>query len=141
MALFLFFQALLQGFHQLVPAHFFDGGFLFGCEFVFKGLFKPLQRHVGGEVGQHFHAFEIGAKGFIELIEMLFVLHQNHATEVVKIIHAAGVAVGADHIGLQRFQKGEVFLDRHRQFGRAQGVEKINQHGKPLSMGKQAFDG
>jgi len=29
----------------------------------------------------------------------------------------------------------------HWKFGCAQGVEKINQHGKPLSMGKQAFDG
>lgn len=38
------------------------------------------------------------------------------------------VRLGAHHTGLQGFEQGEVFLHRHGQLGRAQGVEEVNQH-------------
>ena len=102
MPFFLFFQAFFHGLHQLVPAHFFYRGFLLGREFVFQGFLEPLQGYIGGEVGEHFHAFEIRAKGLVELVEMLFILHQNHAAQVVEIVHAARLALRPHHIGLQR---------------------------------------
>jgi hypothetical protein len=60
---------------------------------------------------------------------VLLVLDQHGARQVVEIVQAPGVVrLGAHHAGLQGFEQGEVFLDRHRQLGRAQGVEKVNQH-------------
>ena len=114
---------------------------MLGGEFAFQDFLQPLQGHFFGEVGDHFDALEIRAKSPVKFIEMLFVFDQGGAAQVIKVIHAARIAVGADHIGLQGFEQAEVFLDRHGQFSGSQRVEKINQHGKPLSLGKQAFDG
>ena len=128
MAFFLFFQTFFQGVHQLVPAHFFDGGFLLRGEFVFQDFFQPFHGHIGGEIGQHFNAFEIRAKGFVELVEMLFVLDQSGAAEVIKIVHAACIALWPHHIGLHGFEQHQKFFHRYRQFGRAQCVEEVDQH-------------
>ena len=130
MPFLLFFQAFFQGLHQLVPAHFLDGRFLLGREFFVQNFLQPVQWHFFGEVGQHLHAFEVSAKGFVELVKVLFVFDHHRAAEVIKVVHAAGLGGGADHIRLQRFEQGQVLAHRDRDFGRAQGVEKIDQHGR-----------
>ena len=129
MALFLFFEALFQRLHQLVPAHLLDGGFLLGREFVFQNLAQPVGRDLLGEVGHQFDAFEVSTKGAVKLVVVLLVLHQGQAREVVEIVQRPGIVrLGAHHTGLQGFEQGEVFLHRHGQLGRAQGVEEVNQH-------------
>ena len=134
MAFFLFFKALFERVHQLVPAHFLDGSFLLGREFLLQDFFKPVEGHFFGEVGQHLHALEVSTKGFVKLVEVLFVLDHHRAGQVVKIVDAAGVRRRADHIGLQGFEQGQVLAHRHRQFGGAQGVEKVDQHDRGSSV-------
>ena len=66
--------------HQLVPAHLFDRGFLFGREFKLQRLLEPVERQLGLEVGQHLDArLEVGGKGAVELVELGFVLDQAGA--------------------------------------------------------------
>ena len=53
---------------------------------------------------------------------------------LVSQVKFARLALRPHHIGLQRFQEREVFLHGHRQFGRAQGVEEVDQHGWALAV-------
>ena len=123
MALLLLFETFLQRLHQLVPAHLLDRGLFFGAEFEFERLAQPLQRHVLREVGQQLDAFEVRREGAVELVEMRFVLDQRGAGQVVELVDR-----GADDAGLHRFEQRQVLLDRDLQFGRAQGVEEVDQH-------------
>jgi hypothetical protein len=131
---FLLFKTLLERFHELVPPHLFDLGFFFGAQFQLKVFAQPLQGHILGEVGHHLHALEVGGKGAVEFVVMLFVLHQRGAAQVIKVVNLVAaavlvVAVGAHHAFFQRFHERQVFLDGDGQLGAAQGVEKVNQHG------------
>ena len=74
-------------------------------------------------------ALEVQAECLVELVEMAFVLHQAGACQEVEVVHAAGVALRADHIGLQRFEQREEFAYRNRHLGVAQGLEEGDQHG------------
>ena len=89
-AFFLFFKTLFQGFHQLVPAEFFYLGLFFGTEFELQVFAQPLQRHFLGEVGQQFNAFEIGAKGPVKFVEVLFVFDQGDSSQVVEVVDLEG---------------------------------------------------
>ncbi len=129
-ALLLLFQALLQRLHELVPAHLLDGGFLLGREFALQDLAQPVGGHLLAEVGHHLDALEVGAERAVELVEVLLVLDQDGAREVVEVVDAPAVfGLRADDARLQRLQQGEVFLDRHRQLAGAQRVEEVDQHG------------
>ena len=131
MALFLLVEPLLERFHQLVPAHLLDGGFLLGRQLFFKNLAQPLSRDLLAEVSDVLDALEVGGESAVELVEVLLVLDQRGARQVVKVVDRAGVGLArTDHVGLQRFEQCQEFLDRHRQFGGAQGVEKVDQHGR-----------
>ena len=103
-----------------------------------SGAQRLLDQSVGGErrgaydlfVDGAFHALEICAKGLVELVEVLLVLHQCRAGQVIEVVHAARIGVGRPHhVGLQGLQQRQEFLDRHRQLGIAQGVEERDQHG------------
>ena len=39
----------------------------------------------------------------------------------------------------QGFEQGEVFLDRHRQLGAAQGVEEVDQHDSSMFLASSAY--
>jgi hypothetical protein len=128
-ALLLLLQALLERLHQLVPAHLLDLGLLLRAELELQHLAQPVERDVAGEVGEHLHALEVGGKGAVELVEVGLVLDQRGARQVVELVHRRAAFV-VDHAGAQRFEQGQVFLDRHRQFGRAQGEEEVDEHGR-----------
>ena len=122
-ALFLLLEALLERLHQLVPAHLLDLGFVLGAELELEVLAQPVQRHFFGEVDQHLDALEVGAESTVELVIQGLVLDQRGARQVVELVDRT-----IDHAGFHRFEQGQEFLDRNRQFCRAQGVEKIDQH-------------
>jgi hypothetical protein len=108
-AALLFFETLLQRLHQLFPAtQRFDEFLFFLSQRFFGELFKPLLRDVFGQHGiERLHALEVVREGAVEAVEVGFVLHQRGAGEVVEIVHAA-----VDDAFVERFYKGEVFLDR-----------------------------
>ena len=86
-------------------------------------------RGVGAEVGVVDQAAEDLPEDLVEAVEMLLVLHQRGARQEVEVVQAPGVfGARAHHARLQGFEQGEVFLHRHGQLGRAQGVEEVNQH-------------
>ncbi|MPM87405.1 hypothetical protein SDC9_134501 [bioreactor metagenome] len=130
-AFFLLFKALFQRLHQIVPAHLLDGGDLLGRELALQRLAQPFQRKLLAQVGNHLHALEVGRERAVELVEVLLVLDQDGAREVIKIVQAPAVlGLGADDARVQRLQQREVFLHRHGQLAGAQGVEEVNQHGR-----------
>ena len=92
-ALLLFFQALLQGLHQFVPAELFNAGPFFRAELQFQVFAQPLQWQFAGEVGEQFYALEIGSKSPVKAVVMLFVLDQCGAAQVVEVIDLVAVAV------------------------------------------------
>jgi len=126
-AFLLLLETLLQRRHQLFPAHLLDRGLVGGAEFEFQGLAQPVQRHFLGEVGKQLYALEVGREGAVELVELHFVLHQRGARQVVELVDR-GPAVAVDDAGLQGLQQAQVFIDADLQFGRAQGVEEVDQH-------------
>jgi hypothetical protein len=129
-AFLLLFETLLERFHELVPAHLLDLGFFFGGELALQRFLEPVERHFLGEVGEHLHALEVGGEGAVELVVVLLVLDQRGAREIVEVVEAVrAVGVRPHHVGLQRLEQREVFLDRDRQLGRTQRVEEIDQHG------------
>ncbi len=132
-ALLLLFQAFLERFHQLVPAHLLDGGLLLGRQLFLEHLAQPVGGDFLGEVGQHLDALEVGGEGAVELVEVLLVLDQRGAGQVIEVVDRAGVGLArADHVGLQRLQQRQELLDRDRQLGGAQGIEEIDEHGGNL---------
>ena len=100
MSFFLLFKPFFERLHQLVPAHFVDGCFLLGREFFFQDFLKPVERHVFGELGQHFNAFEVRTKGFVELVKVFLIFDHHGAAQMVKVVNAAGVRCRAHHVGL-----------------------------------------
>ena len=130
MALFLLFQPFFERVHQLVPAHGLDSGFLFGAQLFLQHLLEPVGRQLFLPIGEHLHALEIRAKGLVKLVKQLFVFDQAYAGQKVEIVQAPGILrARADQAFVERFQQREQLFDRNRQFGGAQGVEKVDQHG------------
>ena len=129
MALLLLLEALLQRLHQFVPAHLLDRRLLFGRKLELELLLQPLQRDVLGEVGEQLDALEVGGKGAIELVELRFVLDQRGARQVIEAVDGRAAAVLVDDAGLDRFEQGQVFLDRDLELGGAEGEEEVDQHG------------
>ena len=63
----------------------------------------------------------------VEAIEMLLVLHQGCAGEVVEVHHLVA-AVAADNALVHGFEQGEEFLERDRHLGGAQLMEEMLEH-------------
>jgi hypothetical protein len=121
---FLLVEQFLQALHQLVEAaHLFDLRFLFRAEIALQLLFQPVERHVQREIGLLRNAVEIRAERLIELVEILLVLHERHAREIVELVQRR-----LDHAFLQRFEQRQVFLHGNGQLRGAQRVEKVDQH-------------
>ena len=79
MFLFLFLEALAQGFHELVPtAEAFDQGLFFIGQIQFFLLTEPFQRDVADDlVEEHLLAAEMFAENLIETIEIPLIFDQR----------------------------------------------------------------
>jgi cell division ATPase FtsA len=86
-------------------------------------LLQPVEGHVEREIGLLRDAVEVRAERLIELVEILLVLHERHAREVVELVQRR-----LDHAFLQRFEQRQVLLHGDRQLRGAQRVEKVDQH-------------
>jgi hypothetical protein len=127
-ALLLFLEALLQGLHQLVPAHLLDRGLFLRRELELELLLQPFERNVLREVGQHLDALEVGGERAVELVEQGLVLDQRGAGQVVETVDGGAFLV-VDDARLDRFEQGQVFLHRDLELGGAECEKEIDQHG------------
>ncbi len=120
----LLFEALFQGFHQLLPAaQRLDQLFLFLGQIFFNQLAQPLFRDHRGCGVDADHALEIGGEHQIIAVKEFFVLDQAGARQKIKILDTAEC-----DLLLQRLDQHQKFLDRRRHPALAQLQEKINQH-------------
>lgn len=130
MALFLFFEPLLQRLHDLVPiAERFDRfHFLRRQEFLgdsFQPVFGDVDR-VLTVIGHD--PFEHLVKHLIEPVEQAFILHEGGAGEVVERLGRL-----VDHVPVKRLKQGEVLFETGADAGRAKLVDEIEEHGKVIN--------
>ena len=131
MAFFLFFEAFLELFDQLVQAaEGLDRRPLFVAQRTLEFLAQPVFRDQCLKmIVKFFQAVEIGTERPVELVEMLFVLHQNGPGQVIKLVH-----VGEGHALFQRVDQVQQLSHRDRHLGCAHFIEQVKQHGyRPLS--------
>lgn len=126
MAALLLLQALLELFHQRVPAELVELGFFFGAEVLVHHRLQPFLGQVDLQPGNLLDALEVLPKGLVEAVEMGFVLDQAGAGEEVEIFHAVLAKAR-----LQAFEQSEEFLRRHRQFAGLEVEEEVDEHGLP----------
>ncbi len=122
---FLFFEALLQRLHQLVPAaQRLDLRLLFVGQEFFGQRLQPFvgDLRVDGLDGV-LEPLEHVPEHPVELVEVALVLHQRRAREVVEILD-----VRRDRVLLQRLDQHEIFLEGDRHVRRAQFGEEALEH-------------
>jgi hypothetical protein len=129
-ALFLLLQALFQGLHQLVPAaQRLDLLFLFLGQGAFRQLAQPFFGDFGNvDLFGLLKALEDMAEHLVELVQVLFVLHQGGAGQVIEILDAV-----ARQARIHAFQQGQVFAQGDRQLGRTQFEKEVDEHGPEIS--------
>ena len=123
--LLLFFEALLQRLHELVPAaHGFDLLLLFFAEeFLGERLqpfFGDLRQQGAVDILQ---PLEDMAEHLVELVEIALVLHQRGAGEIIEIVD-----LQIDDVLVQRIHQRQIFLERHRNARGTKLVEKLKEH-------------
>ncbi len=126
MARLLVCQALLERLHQLVPtAERFNLGLFFVRQHFFSELAQPFFRDLRGDIliAQRLQPLEDMGEHTVEFVDMLFILHQDSAREIVEFLDIA-----IDRIFLQCFKKGEIFLQADRHFCVAKCGEKGLEH-------------
>ena len=127
--LFLLFEAFLEFFHELVPAHLFQLGALLGREVLLHHGLEPVFGNVGFKPGNRLHALEVFTEGLVEFVVVRFVLDQAGAGEEVEVVNRV-----TDHAGLHGFQQGQVLPCRHGQFLGLEVEEEVDQHGEDLAV-------
>ena len=129
-ALLLLLEALLQRFHELVPAHRLDLFLLLLAEILLGELLQPFGRDLRllHRVEQVFQAFEGGPEHPVELVEIALVFHQRGARQVVKILHAL---IG--EVGVERLHQRQIFAERDRNLGVAQRREELQEHERQIA--------
>ncbi|MHC2257035.1 hypothetical protein ACVILK_006727 [Bradyrhizobium embrapense] len=102
----LFLEALLQGLHELVPAHGLDLLLLFLGEILLGELLQPLlgDLRLAHGVEQALEPLEHGAEHAVELVEIALVLHQGGARQIVEVLDGL-----FGEIGVKRFHQGQIF--------------------------------
>ena len=139
MAALLLGQPLLQRLHQLVKAAqsrnlrlFLGGQMFFGqlCQPV-AGQINRLQ-HLG--VRNRLKPLEGLGKGAVIAVKVALVLHHGGAAKVVEPLGLIG-----HKPGLQTFQKGQIFAQRHRHPFIAQGKEEGQEHRATARRGRSRW--
>ncbi len=118
-------HALRQHLHQLVEAaHLLDLLLLLlGEELVGQG-FQPFGRHVLGHAQlDQLQPLEHVAEHQVEAVEVLLVLHQRRARQVVEFLDRRSITSRS-----MRLHEHEVFLERHRHLGLLELVEEGLEH-------------
>ena len=129
MAFLLLFQTLLERVHELVPrAHLLDlRHFLFGEVFLGDRL-QPVFGDVDLFLAVVGHdALEDLGEHLIEAVQQAFVLHEGRAGEVVERLGRL-----LDHILIERLKQRQVLLEAGGNARRAQFVDEIEKHWRPL---------
>jgi len=129
-ALFLFFEPLLELLHQLVPAQLFQLGFLLGRQVLLHQHLQPFLGDVGVQSGNVGDALEVFAEGLVELVVVGFVLDQAGAGEEVEVVDR----VFGDVL-LQGLQQREEFARGNRQLLGLEMEEEIDQHRRVVVAG------
>ena len=130
------FMLLGERLHQLVEAaHLLDHLlFLFGEEFVGQGL-QPFGGDVGGShVGELFQPLEHMAEHLVETVEVLLVLHQGRAGQVVEVVDRL-----IDHVAVERLHEHEVLFQGDRHLGLTQLGKEVHEHGRTPWRLEQTF--
>ena len=122
-ALGLLGQALLQGFHQFVPAVFFQLGALGVGQVLFHRLAQPVFGNQHVHAGQCLDALEILAEGAVEFVEVRFVLDQRRSRQHVEVVQAV-----FDHMFLQGLEQHQKLLGRYRELAGLEVEEEVDQH-------------
>src|SRR6266704_2523662 len=132
---FLLFQPLFQRLHELFPAaHRFDHRLLFGRKVQLGLLEQPFERHVELDSGDRLDSLEVFAEGAVELVEILLVLHQRGARQIVELVDR-----GRDDALLHRLQERQPLLDRSRDPVVLELDEESGEHGaKAAGLGALA---
>ncbi len=121
----LFFEALLQRFHQLVPAtQCFHQLFVVLRQVALEFLLQPLLRNFRANVEDRIDVPEIRGEREVETVEMLLILHEAGARQHVEIVdrlrHDALV---------QRLQQRQQLARGHGQLVRLEVEKKTGEHG------------
>ena len=127
-AFFLFLQAFLQGFHQLVEtAQGFDLGFFVVAQVFFGQFGQPVfgQVQCFDHVGNLdvFQPPEGGGEGAVEAVQVGFVFYQRGAGQNVEAVDVIGHKAGVDG-----GQKRQEFAGRCRDAVSAEGFEEAKEH-------------
>ncbi len=121
MTFLLFFQALLECLHDLVPAaeRFYPGHFLV-AEIAFGNGAQPVFGHRRGfiAVGSD-NAPENPRKDLVELVDQPFVLHEGRPGEIIEFI-----GIVRDDIGVERLEQDQVLLHGG---GNARGAQRFDE--------------
>ena len=120
----LLLEALLQGFHQLVPAaeRFDERLFLVG-ERAFDHLPNPFFGNLGPDVEDGFDPVEVRAEGEVEAVVQRFVLDQAGARQEIEIVDAVG-----NDVLLERFEQCQKLACRDRKLRGFEVEEEVDQH-------------
>ena len=124
-------QALLEGLHQLVEAaQRLDLRLLLVGEQLLGELGQPVGRDLGREaLVDLLEALEHVAEHPIELVEVLLVLHQRRARQVVEAVH-----VQPDHVPVHGLHQQQVLAQGHGHLGGAQFGEQLQEHQRACSQ-------
>ena len=124
MAALLLGEALFQLLHDLFPAaQRLDLFLVLFRQMKLRDEAKPLLRHLRLQLAHQLEALEDVAEHHVELVEVALVLHQRGAGKVVEVFDAP---VG--EVGIERFQKRQILLQRHRDLGASQLIEELDEH-------------
>ena len=87
----------------------------------FCGQINPFQHLIHAKA---FQPLEACRKGPVKPIKMAFIFDHGYAGQIVEILHVIGGKARS-----HAFQKRQIFTDRHRNSGLAQGFKKPRKHG------------
>src|SRR6266704_1983619 len=107
---------------------------LFGRKVQLGLLEQPFERHVELDSGDRLDSPEVFAEGAVELVEILLVLHQCRARQIVELVDR-----GRDDALLHRLQERQPLLDRSRDPVVLELDEESGEHGaKAAGLGALA---
>ena len=118
----LLFEPLLQRLHELVPAaERLDELLLLLGQILLRELLQPLFGNLHDERIDFDDAFEVGREHAVEAVEVLLVLNQARAREVVEVLRAA-----ERDLLLEGLDERQELADRDRDAARFKLEEKLN---------------
>src|SRR6266571_4212264 len=134
---FLLLEAFLERLHEFFPAAQRLDHRLFLRRQIQLGVpEEPFERHVEFDSGDRLDSLEIFAESAVELVEILLVLDQSRARQVVELVDR-----GRDDVFLHRLEQRQPLHDRDRDLVVLELDEEAGEHGPHPSPLPHAGEG